>query len=71
MAAAAAVGGMVALTNDAHAGRKPVYCNPDTSFSPCEGHLVGDSCRTSDGWGTCKEIVRGSGQCGCAERKRK
>lgn len=61
----------VAVTNEANAApRPPVVCNPDTSFTPCQGHLVGDTCRTSDGYGTCREVVKGSGQCGCAERKR-
>src|SRR5262245_28190671 len=73
MAAAALVGGMATEANGGRGGPKhQVYCDPATSFPGCDaGHIVGSSCRTVDGNGTCQELVPGTRQCICSDRRRR
>jgi hypothetical protein len=63
MVAAAAVGGILVIPEDAQAAR---VCGPDSALQ-CQGKPVGTGCGTRDRPGTCK----GAPNCECRLRRRR
>ncbi len=61
MAAAAALGGVLALPGPGEAARKPRYACPGTSQGSCIGLSEGDTCNGGLGFtGTCKRVRKGT-----------
>lgn len=69
MAAAAALGGVLALPGLSTAGRKPPYVCPGDSYTGCIGQVEGSPCLGSLGiTGTCRRVRQKgnlSTACGC------